>query len=324
MKTQSLLALAAASTLITSASASITMDWVNVDNPGNAADTTGYGAVGYNYQISKYEVTNAQYAAFLNAKAKTDTYALYNNSMASYGITSSGTSGSYTYSVTSGFENKPVVYVSWFDAARFSNWLANGQGSGDTETGSYNLNGANTGLILAIADAKVRLPTEDEWYKAAYYNGTTSTYSLYPNGQNTITTADANYSSGGSTDVGTYSADPSMYGTFDQGGNVWEWNDAVIGSSRGLRGGSWGYLDGSLASSSRDYNVPSFEDYVFDLIDGLLTSGRTSRLYRSLVEDSQVAVSVSSVTSSPATGVIFCLRKMPRGLHSTMPSGVFT
>ena len=63
MKAKSLFTLAATAALITSASASITMDWVNVGNPGNAADpATGslYGAVAYAYQIGKYEVTNAQ------------------------------------------------------------------------------------------------------------------------------------------------------------------------------------------------------------------------------------------------------------------------
>jgi formylglycine-generating enzyme required for sulfatase activity len=135
-----------------------------------------------------------------------------------------------------------VVHVSWFDAARFANWMVNGQGSGDTETGSYTLNGAISGIILANAGAQVYIPTENEWYKAAYYNAASQNYSLYPNGQNTITTADANYdwSVGSTTDVGTYSGDPSSYGTNDQGGNVWEWNDAVIDSQRGLRGGSYG------------------------------------------------------------------------------------
>lgn len=213
--------LAVSAALITSASATVTIDCVTVGNAGNAADpSTGYGAVGYNYQIGKYEVTNAQYGAFLNAKAATDSYGLYNIGMASYGITRSGTSGSYIYSVTGGLENRPVVYVSWFDAARMANWLVNGQGNGSTETGAYTLNGATSGIITANAVAQVYLPTDDEWYKAAYYNGATSTYSLYPNGQNTITTEDANYANriGSSTNVGTYSGAPSMYGTFDQGG----------------------------------------------------------------------------------------------------------
>jgi formylglycine-generating enzyme required for sulfatase activity len=154
-----------------------------------------------------------------------------------------------------------VVYVSWFDAARFANWLANGQGGGSTETGAYTLNGATNGIILANVAAQVYIPSQNEWYKAAYYNGATSTYSLYPNGQNSITTADANYNSSGSTDVGTYSGDPSMYGTFDQGGNVHEWNDLVLDvDRRGLQGGAYGNpLDIDLASTSRGALNPIIE-----------------------------------------------------------------
>ena len=105
MKIQSLLTLAVTSALITSASASITMDWVNVGNPGNAADTTGYGAVAYAYQIGKHEVTNSQYGAFLNAKGALNSGAIYNSSMTGTGITQTGSSGNFSYSVTSGFEN---------------------------------------------------------------------------------------------------------------------------------------------------------------------------------------------------------------------------
>jgi formylglycine-generating enzyme len=265
MKIQSLLTLAATSALITSASASITMDWVNVGNPGNAADpATGslYGAVAYAYQIGKHEVTNSQYGAFLNAKGASNSGAIYNSSMTGTGITQNGSSGSFNYSVTSGFENKPVVHVSWFDAARFANWMMNGQGGGDMETGAYTLNGATSGIITANIGAQVYIPTENEWYKAAYYNAATTSYSLYPNGQDTITTADANYGGavGSTTDVGSYTGDGSSYGTFDQGGNVWEWNDAVIsGSSRGLRGGSFGNGEGALRASFRLSNDPTSE-----------------------------------------------------------------
>jgi sulfatase modifying factor 1 len=266
MKLQNTLAIAASGLLISSASATVTIDWVTVGNAGNAADTTSYGAVSYEYQIGKYEVTNAQYAAFLNAKASTDTYSLYSDSMATNGITRSGSDGSYTYQVTIGFENRPVVSVTWFDAARFSNWLANGQGSGDTETGSYDLNGVSSGLIVPTVGAMIRLPSEDEWYKAAYYNGATSTYSLYPNGQNTIDTGDANYGASNintTTDVGTYSGDPSFYGTFDQAGNVWEWNDAIINDTlRGRRGGAWSSAADVLASSLRSDRDPTRESTI--------------------------------------------------------------
>ena len=82
--------------LITSASATVTMDWVSIGNVNNAADTTGYGAVDHAYRIGKYEVTNAQYGEFLNAKGQSNSNDIYNASMPTYGITQSGTSGSFS------------------------------------------------------------------------------------------------------------------------------------------------------------------------------------------------------------------------------------
>jgi len=248
MKIQSIIILAATYASITSASALITMDWVSVGNPGNAADTTGYGAVEYAYQIGKYEVSNAQYAEFLNAKGASNSSGIYNSAMP--GITQSGSSGSFTYTVTTTLANHPVVCVSWFDAARFTNWLMNGQGSSNMETGAYTLNGAMSGLITANIGAQVYIPNENEWYKAAYYSATNSNYSLYPNGQNTIGISNANYglSFHATSPVGNYSS-ASAYGTFDQGGNVWEWNDAVVNSAHAWRGGSAMSLDSHLESS---------------------------------------------------------------------------
>lgn len=256
MKAQNLLAITATVALISSATGSVTIDYVIIGNAGNTADPlTGFGAVDYEYKIGKYEVTNAQYGAFLNAAAKTDSYGLYNSEMSSYGITQSGSSGNYTYSVTTALANRPVVYVSWFDAARFANWMMNGQGNSNTENGAYTLNGATSGIILANAGAQVYIPTEDEWYKAAYYDSTNSSYWIYPNGSNSITAGDANYFNNGffsSTDVGSYVDDASPVGTFDQGGNVFEWNDAVNSESkRGLRGGGWSHYEDLLASSTR-------------------------------------------------------------------------
>ncbi|AHF91966.1 glycosyltransferase family 1 [Opitutaceae bacterium TAV5] len=234
---------------------------------GNSADSTGYGAVSYDYYIGTKEVTNAQYAAFLNAVAsQSDTYALYNTNMASYGITRSGSEGNYTYTATSGWENKPVVYVSFWDAARFCNWLT----SGETEVGVYNFGGAANPANTSVSrDAEAwaaggwALPTEDEWYKAAYYNPAADSYSLYPTGKDTISGSDANYWNSGAgnkaTDAGSYAANPN--GTFDQGGNVWEWNDAIINTNlRGVRGGSFNYGDLSLTSSARNNFTATFEN----------------------------------------------------------------
>ena len=288
--------------------AAINIDMVTVGNPGNANDTTGYGAVSYNFDIGKYEVTNAQYCEFLNAKAKSDPYALYStymNSDARGGITRSGSLLNYSYSVKSGYGNMPVVCVGWYDTVRFANWLTNGQDGGDTESGSYTITagGLNSGTVT-IPNAVQRaawaagtnrywlLPSEDEWYKAAYHksDGATAYYWEYATGTNAVPYSDnpaalnfpansANYLNDdgiangyndgyavtGSptllstqnylTDVGAYSQSPSPYGTFDQNGNVIEWNEALISSWRGHRGGSWYWDSGFLAASYRDAGV---------------------------------------------------------------------
>ena len=105
-----------------------------------------------------------------------------------------GSAGSNNYSVTSGYENLPVAHVTWFDVARFSNGLVNGQGNGSMKTGGDTLSsGQHSGIVTANPDAQIRIPTKGKWYKAAYYNGGTGTCSLYPDGKNTITPAEANY-----------------------------------------------------------------------------------------------------------------------------------
>ena len=272
------------------------IEMVTVGNPGNAVDpsdgdsftdgTQNFGAVPYEYSIGKYEVTLEQYTAFLNAVAETDVFSLYNANMATdlniAGIAQSGSSGSFVYSVI-GTGTRPVTYVSWFDAARFCNWLHNGRPTGaqdaaTTENGAYPLNGATSGglTITRNPGAKYWIPSDDEWYKAAYHDPRASSaggppgddfYWLYPTGSDTAPTAEvppggansANFSSvvNALTLVGAYTGSAGLYGTFDQGGNVLEWNDTVIsGSFRGLRGGSWDYSEDFLRSSFRVFDDP--------------------------------------------------------------------
>ncbi len=257
-------------TFAASVHAAVTIDYVTVGDAGNAADTTGYGAVAYNFQIGKFEVTNAQYAEFLNNKAASDPNGLFNASMGSNargGITQNGVSGSFTYTVKANMGDKPVNYVSFSDAMRFTNWINNGQGSSSTEIGAYDMTVAATTVIHSSA-ATVWLPTENEWYKAAYYQpvgagGDNDNYWLYATQSNTIPTVGtvdangnitndganvANYGSGAIwnsqtgnvTTVGSAGASSdSYYGAYDLGGNVFEWNEAIISNVRGLRGGSW-------------------------------------------------------------------------------------
>jgi len=311
---------------IGTASASIVIQTVPVGNPGNAADTTGYGAVAYSYNIGEYDVTSSQYTAFLNAVAATDTYGVYNSSMAGTtsgnpGIIQSGASGSYTYSVAAGRGNYPVTDVTFWDATRFANWLNNGQptgvqGPGTTETGTYTLtsDGITNNTITRNASYTWAVTSENEWYKAAYYTSAGGTgngnpnYWLYPTQSNTISLSQANYWTGAgsgpgsgtdSTTVGTY-AYPSYYGTYDQGGDVWQMNESIYsGSYRGLRGGSF-YRDGVsyLQSGSHGVGYPTdeFLDIGFRVSEvpepaalGIFTLGLTGLLARRRSARRQVA-----------------------------------
>lgn len=127
-------------------SANINIPTVFVDDAGNAADTTGFGSVSYDYRIGTHEVTNAQYSAFLNDVATvSDPYGLWDSDMLNGdtfggGINRSGTSGNFSYAPTPGGGDEPVRWVSFWDAARFANWLS----TGDTENGVYTLGGVPT------------------------------------------------------------------------------------------------------------------------------------------------------------------------------------
>lgn len=292
--------------LVTGANAgfAITIDAVTVGNPGNADDFTGYGGVSYVYNIGVKEVNLFQYSTFLNAVAATDTYELYNTGMETdlniVGISRSGSSGSYTYSVI-GSGYRPVTYVSWFDAARFANWMANGQPIGaqessTTEDGAYSLFGATSGVNFAKNATNPNtgmaatwwIPSQNEWYKAAYFDptpnaGAGDNYWLWPTRSDTspgnaigVGTNQANcyagdysvtqspiYSPGQNylTEGGVFSNSASYYGTFDQGGDVWEWNDDVISLSRRLRGGAWNSPENYLHSSFADYSLPTGEGF---------------------------------------------------------------
>ena len=266
----------------------VPIEAVTVGNPGNANDThgDGYGAVDYVYHIGKYEVTAGEYAEFLNAVAAEDTYGLYNTNMwiAEYGcnIERIGSSPSYSYSVASDWADRPVNFISWGDAARFANWLHNGQPTGvqdlsTTEGGSYYLNGAtsNTELLAVVRELEATwvIPSEDEWYKAAYHcnDGVTGNYYDYPTSSDTVpskdlagpdsgnnaTFNDSGYTIGSPyyrTEAGAHENSESPCGTFDQGGNVFEWNEAILYSSfRGLRGGSFSSTGVDLHAALRNY-----------------------------------------------------------------------
>jgi formylglycine-generating enzyme required for sulfatase activity len=265
------------------ASAAVTFSWAVVGNPGNPTDpihnydgTSGYGSVSYTYQISTTDVTAAQYIQFLNAAdpSGVNPNGIYSGATdAEYGVAfnSAGASGA-KYSVVAGHANQPIVDVTWNDAARFVNWLSNGQGSGGTETGVYDM---SQPLPPRNPNATIFLPTENEWYKAAYYDATSGSGKYWeyatrsnldpPNSPPPGLSNWANYYNGGYTlagpdhltDVGAYNKAKSYYGTFDQTGDVYEWTDTawdvtLYGYFRVIRGGSW---DSTLSDIGRGYHV---------------------------------------------------------------------
>jgi formylglycine-generating enzyme len=279
------------------------LEMVTVGNPQNADDqSNAYGSVNYIYQIGKFEVTTAQYTAFLNAVAKADPYGLYNSTAVGggmagsngCGIQRSGASGNYTYSVASDWANRPVNWVNFWDAARFANWLQNGQPLGaevssTTERGAYTLDGY-TGTdgrsIVRNADAKWVIPDKDMWCKAAYYDPNKGGigapgYWKYPTKSDTVPVCElppgrveppgsANYLAQHHLDpvyrttiVGAYTQSASFYGTFDQGGNVNEWTEDVIsGSNRTYCGGSFDNGSTNMIDYGFAHHIaPNYEDY---------------------------------------------------------------
>lgn len=258
---------------------------VPVGNIGNLSDSKNtvspsvYGSVDYHYRIGKYEVTNYQYIEFLNSVALDDKHNLYDGSMSASkvgGILRSGGPGSYRYSEKENMGNKPVNFVDWFDAARFCNWLHNGRPQGPqddstTESGAYTLNAtlsflegdhALHGGNGRMAEARYWVPSENEWYKAAYHGFKTrpriQTYYKYPTRSDTVpekAAVDAagnivsisdnvlNFGGGAEIDgvkvpstVGSGGLGSSTYyGAYDMGGNVAEITEAFFSSTLRLR-----------------------------------------------------------------------------------------
>jgi formylglycine-generating enzyme len=237
-----------------------TMDFVaitggtNTDIP-DASNLVRYGAVPYNYRMGKHEVSRAMITSY-NALSGGPTITLDN-------MTSFGGNG----------VNRPATGVSWNEAARFVNWL--NVSTGHSPAYKFTTTGANDNLVLWTvgeagydasnpfrnANARYFLPSEDEWYRAAYYNPVAAVYRDYPTGTD-LPNAPTSVTSGTAANTAVYNLTISVgpaditqagglspFGTMAQGGNAIEWiesaeiapNDSPA-EDRAVRGGTW-YTD---------------------------------------------------------------------------------
>jgi formylglycine-generating enzyme required for sulfatase activity len=191
------------------------------------------------FWIDRFPVTNAQFCQFLNACGNQeesgvewiDLKGSYEKERCRISARKGLFKGSFT--VERGYENNPVIYVSWYGAAAYAKW------------------------------AGKRLPSEQEWEKAA--RGVDGR--RYPWGEEFSEQRCNTSESGieGTTEVGKYGeAGRSPYGAEDMAGNVWEWTDSLWQEEkehRVVRGGSWGSSSDDAACSYRYFVHPHYRYY---------------------------------------------------------------
>jgi formylglycine-generating enzyme required for sulfatase activity len=306
--------LACAATLVAAPVFGVTIDFATVGDPGNAPDVaTGWGGVSTVFLISKHETTNLQYMEFLNAvdPAGTNPNGVYNPLMGSdaqggisYNV--GGASGA-KYAVKAGtnpngkaYGDLPVVFTTWFSAARFANWLGNGQqaATASMENGTYTLANRTSGTMPprnAGSGTQIAIPSRDEWFKAASYSPDVGRY-LAIAGTNTITQTwlprAANFGGSqtptfGPLTVGTYANNRSPYGLYDVLGNVTEYTDTA--GSVDFDTGRPQVFSGSWATAVLDIGG-------FHRSPGLFRSTTTA--------SSQVGFRVAAVQAVPEPGMI--------------------
>jgi len=236
------------------------IEFVQIGNPENVADTTGYpkpaGSVSYNYNMGKYEVCRdiIEKANLAGALGIT-----------MYDMVNYGGNGVY----------KPATGISWFEAAKFVNYLNTSSGS----TAAYKFDVNGNFQLWSSGDlgydennqyrnslAKYFLPNRNEWYKAAY-GSPSGNWHDYATQSDSIPTAVSDGTNENSAVYGqsllsgpadiSNAGGLSAWGTMAQGGNVWEYmenaNDGLSTNAyanREVRGGAFYDGAGWLASNA--------------------------------------------------------------------------
>lgn len=167
-------------------------DFVKIDNPSNSPTVNGKGSVSYIFYVSKSEVSNDQYAVFLNnvGQSTTSSSFLISNT-SNFKITRSGSPGSYFYNVVTGFNASPVNGISPAAAMMYCNWLANFNDGRSTTSGSYNVDFNSQGSFSQRSvNASTFIMNQDETLKTMYYNLGSQAWSPNWSNPNNILNAD--------------------------------------------------------------------------------------------------------------------------------------
>ena len=164
-----------------------------IEDLNNKSDTNGYGRVNYPYSIGKFEVTVCEYVEFLNScfRFRNTSFTSHLNFSIPNTIRSiyDQDIGGYVYYIFNDFGNKPITNINFHNAARYCNWLHHDKPNAETirttrgatgfsiiDAGAYDFNQEMINLPsqyrpFRTSEAKFWIPSENEWYKAAYYKG---------------------------------------------------------------------------------------------------------------------------------------------------------
>ena len=313
------------------------LSFVSIGNSGNSADTNGYGAVPYNYAMGTYAISGNQLRA-----ASTN------------GLPFGGTAPG----------DQPFGGLYWYSAAAYVNWLNTSQGYAP----AYNLSlSYSTGYSMKLwpasqawtlggvnlyrnANCRYFLPSENEWYKAAYYDpnkGGNGGYWRYPQGIDTVPTSVRNGTSPGTAVYNLQNASPtasvfsagglSPYGCMGMGGNIYQWMESassgintVPSANRVVRGGSSSSSPSSLSKDtlglSRDpsigINIIGFR--VAALPSVVNTATITPALPQSVTYYLGATVTVTPNSTSPGAFTYSLASGAPSGTSINSSSGVVT
>lgn len=227
---------------------------VNIVN--NNPDLNGVGAVPYEYFMAEFPVSNGDYCDFLNNCNTKSIFRFDTLNLEHQGISFEKINGKIKFYPKSGYENKPVVYVSYENVLSYVNWL----------------NNKNDNYHSYKNNSDYWIPCYNEWYKAAYFDGK-SGYFNFPLQTNDIEeividinkhSFNSNYILNNMSDNGLFSLNKTYFNIKDMAGNIYEFVRNTENSDLcRIMGGSWNrHFLNSSKNSTRFINKHAYNNYI--------------------------------------------------------------